>query len=97
MLAAGTDTISITLAWNFAIMCSYPDVQKRVSQEIDEFIQTHGRLPQFEERKELPLCISTIKECMRFKPILGFGLAHTTIKDRKYNIKTHIRVLLCIC
>ncbi|KAL0582115.1 hypothetical protein ABG067_008192, partial [Albugo candida] len=52
LIVAGTDTISITLLWNFAIMCNYPEVQKKVSAEIDEFVKLNGRLPEFSERTE---------------------------------------------
>lgn len=64
-------------------MCNYPNAQRRVIEEIATFIETHGRIPFFEDREELPFCVSTIKECMRFKPTTPFGLPHTTIKDRK--------------
>lgn len=80
------DTVTITLTWNVAIMCHYPDVQQKVFEEINDFIKAHGRLPQFKEREELPYCISVIKECMRFKPTTPFGLIHVNRKDRMYNI-----------
>ncbi|EPB82552.1 hypothetical protein HMPREF1544_10714 [Mucor circinelloides 1006PhL] len=81
LIAAGTDTISVTMSWNYAILCRYPDLQKRVSAEIDAFIKTHGRIPNFEEREEIPLCISVMKECMRYRPTSSFGVSHTTDKD----------------
>ncbi|RCH93775.1 cytochrome P450 1 sub A member 2, partial [Rhizopus stolonifer] len=77
MVTAGTDTISVTLSWNFVLMCHHPEVQKRVSAEIDAFVAKHGHLPTFEERSEVPLCISVIKESMRFRPATFFGLPHT--------------------
>ncbi|KAL9552676.1 hypothetical protein PS6_004353 [Mucor atramentarius] len=81
LIAAGTDTISVTMSWNYAILCRYPDLQKRVSEEIDAFIKTHGRIPNFEEREEIPLCVSVMKECMRYRPTSSFGVSHTTDKD----------------
>ncbi|OAD02171.1 cytochrome P450 CYP5207, partial [Mucor lusitanicus CBS 277.49] len=77
----GTDTISVTMSWNYAILCRYPDLQKRVSAEIDSFIKIHGRVPDFSEREELPLCISVMKESMRYRPTSPFGVSHTTDKD----------------
>ncbi|OAD01321.1 CYP5206 protein [Mucor lusitanicus CBS 277.49] len=81
LIAAGTDTISVTMSWNYAILCRYPDLQRRVSAEIDAFIKTHGRIPHFNEREEIPLCISVMKECMRYRPTSSFGVSHTTDKD----------------
>lgn len=86
LIAAGTDTISVTMSWNYAILCRYPDLQRRVSAEIDAFIKTHGRIPHFNEREEIPLCISVMKECMRYRPTSSFGVSHTTDKDSKYTV-----------
>lgn len=84
MLGGGTDTILLTLYWNAAIMCNFPEVQKRASSEIDAFIKSNGRVPQFTERSHVPFCISVLKECMRFKPTTAFGIPHAVQKDGKY-------------
>ncbi|GAA5804557.1 cytochrome P450 [Helicostylum pulchrum] len=81
LIAAGTDTISVTLCWVFAIMCNYPQVQKRAAAEIDHFVSLYHRLPLFSERNSLPYCISMLKECMRFKPTTPFGLPHQADQD----------------
>jgi cytochrome P450 len=73
----------VTLQWSFAILCHYPVVQKKVAEEIDQFIKVNGRIPEFTERNEVPYCISVIKECMRFKPTTPFGLPHFVNKDGK--------------
>ncbi|KAL7313016.1 hypothetical protein PS15m_008717 [Mucor circinelloides] len=77
----GTDTLSVTFSWNLAIMCHHPELQERVSHEIDKFIQVHGKVPTFDKRAEVPLCISVIKECMRYRPTTYFGLPHTADRD----------------
>ncbi|KAI8367441.1 cytochrome P450 [Choanephora cucurbitarum] len=79
--AAGTDTVSTTLSWTFVLMCGYSTVQKRAIDEIDTFIKTHGHVPSFADRLEVPLCISIMKECMRFKPPSPFGLPHSVAED----------------
>ncbi|KAG2214325.1 hypothetical protein INT47_000881 [Mucor saturninus] len=83
LIVAGMDTVTLTLTWNVAIMCHYPDVQQKVFEEIDHFMKSHGRLPQFKEREELPYCISVIKECMRYKPTTPFGLIHVNRHELK--------------
>lgn len=74
------------LCWTIAILCHYPEVQERVSAEIDAFVERNGRLPLFTERLELQFCISVMKECMRFKPITTFGIPHYVNEDGKFMI-----------
>lgn len=81
MIAAGTDTVSVTLDWAFAIMCNYPEAQAKAASEIDNFIKLNGRLPAFAERERLPYCISLLKEVMRLKPVTAFGIPHLANKD----------------
>lgn len=88
LLAAGTDTISVTLSWLIAILSHQPEVQKKLHEEIDTFVNAHGRLPTFEERDQVPYLVCVQKECMRYRSTSSFGLPHTTREDGKY--KTHI-------
>jgi cytochrome P450 len=81
IISGGTDTVSVTLSWSVVIMCHHPEVQKKVSAEIDKFVRVHNRVPIFDEREELPFCISVIKECMRYKPTDPFGLPHSVEED----------------
>lgn len=94
LVAAGTDTISVTLHWTFAIMCNYPTVQQRVVAEIDQFIEKNGRIPEFTEREEVPYCISVIKECMRYKPTTPFGLPRAVHED---GTNKNITWEACVC
>lgn len=84
LVGAGTDTISITLLWIFAILCHHPDVQEKAAREIDEFIESNQRTPDFTERTQVPYCISAIKECMRLRPTTPFGVPHAVAKDGMY-------------
>ncbi|KAI7879547.1 cytochrome P450 [Mucor mucedo] len=81
LINGGSDTVSVTLAWVFAIMCNYPLFQKKAADEIDAFIQKHKRHPEFADRDEFPYCVSLLKECMRFKPTTAFGIPHSARKD----------------
>lgn len=65
-------------------MCNHPEAQIKIAAEIDDFVERHGRLPLFNERLELPFCISAMKECMRLKPITAFGIPHLAIDDSKF-------------
>ncbi|CAO3637352.1 unnamed protein product [Mucor hiemalis] len=85
LVGAGTDTISITLLWIFAILCHHPDVQEKAAREIDDFIASNQRTPDFTERTQVPYCISVIKECMRLRPTTPFGVPHAVVKDVEVN------------
>lgn len=63
LIAAGADTISVSLSWMFVILSNFPDVQKKLRAEVDAFVNAHGRLPTFEERDQLPYAIAVQKEC----------------------------------
>ncbi|KAI9488242.1 cytochrome P450 [Zychaea mexicana] len=80
-IIAGTDTTAVSLEWSMNILCRYPEVQKRMRDEIDQFIHTHGRLPTFEDRDSVPYSVSVQKECMRYRPITFFGLPHEASQD----------------
>ncbi|KAI8334328.1 cytochrome P450 [Chlamydoabsidia padenii] len=81
LVGGGSDTLSVTLSWMFAILSHHPQVQKRLQAEIDGFVQAHGRLPTFEERDQLPLLISVQKECIRYRSTGAFGLPHRSTED----------------
>lgn len=78
---AGSDNISVNISWYIIFMCHYPDVQKNASDEIDTFIRLNRRLPLFSDRLSLPFCISVIKECMRYRPSLVFGIPREVHED----------------
>lgn len=69
------------MIWTYVLLCHYPDVQKKLCNEIDGFIKTHGRLATFADRLELPYYNAFQKELMRFRPPNYFGIPHTTHKD----------------
>lgn len=80
-MGAGTDTVSVTLAWVFAILCNHPRAQAKAAREIDRFVESNGHLPAFTERESISYCISLLKECMRFKPVTTAGLPRKINKD----------------
>lgn len=83
ILVVGTDTTAVATAWAIAILCLYPEVQKRICEEVDTFIKKHGRQPMFSDREELPYLIAFEKESIRFRPPLDIGSPHTVLKDGK--------------
>jgi cytochrome P450 len=74
---------STTLSWYFALLVNHPEVQEKIFNELDKFINANGRLPSFSDREETPYCLSVMKECMRLKPTTPFGLPHEATSDCK--------------
>lgn len=89
-----TDTSSVTLAWSFAILCQYPDVQQRLIQELDAFTSANGRIPCFKERNEIPYTIAVMRGCMQFGSMTPLGVPHSVNQDGKYGcmieLTTHV-------
>jgi cytochrome P450 len=52
-----------------------------MQDEIDRFIKTNGRIPSFTDRESCPYCVSTIKECLRYRSPTPFGGSHVITKD----------------
>ncbi|KAI9245377.1 cytochrome P450 [Phascolomyces articulosus] len=81
IIAAGADTIAVSLSWAMVILCHHPEVQQQLRDEIDAFIKVHGHVPTFKDRDEVPFLISVQKECMRYRPTTPFGLLHEATED----------------
>ncbi|KAI8100208.1 cytochrome P450 [Halteromyces radiatus] len=81
LLGGGTDTSSVSLSWMIVILSHHHDVQKKIQAELDAFIQTHGRLPTFEEREQIPYTIAVQKECLRYRSTTPFGVPHISNHD----------------
>ncbi|CAB3978326.1 steroid 17-alpha-hydroxylase 17,20 lyase-like [Paramuricea clavata] len=61
---AGSDTTSSTLAWFILYMVSYPEVQKKIHDELDQVIGKDD-LPRWQDVKNMPYLQATICEVMR--------------------------------
>ncbi|XP_071452965.1 cytochrome P450 2D14-like [Hetaerina americana] len=72
---------------SFAIlyMILYPEVQKKVQQELDEIIGK-DRLPRLEDRTRLPYTEATILEVYRLSSIAPTSLPHKPVTNEDYII-----------
>ncbi|RCI06100.1 hypothetical protein CU098_013289 [Rhizopus stolonifer] len=84
LLVAGSDTVAASTLWTFSILCNHPQVQKKLQDEVDTFINRHGRIPTFADRLELPYFIAFQKECLRFRPPALFNIPRKASKDVVY-------------
>ncbi|KAI9300930.1 cytochrome P450 [Cunninghamella echinulata] len=81
LLLGGGDTSSVVLTWTCAILSNYPDIQKKIIKEIDNYVTQYGQLPTFKDRDHFQYLITVIKEVMRFRPVTPLGVPHTNKKD----------------
>lgn len=85
LVTGGTDTTAVTTGWILAVLLHYPEVQKKIQREIDDFVHEHKRLPDFSERDAFPFLNSVQRECIRYKPIQYFSFFHVTKEDSKWS------------
>ncbi|XP_030628943.1 cytochrome P450 2J6 [Chanos chanos] len=80
LLIAGTETTYTTLLWAVLFMIKFPDVQKRVQEEIDAVVGK-SRLPSMADRSSLPYTDAVIHESQRMGNILPLGVPYMTVRD----------------
>ncbi|EAU83306.2 cytochrome P450 [Coprinopsis cinerea okayama7 len=87
---AGVDTVAGALGSFIYAMCIYPEVQRKIQDELDANI-VPGHLPSFDNRDQLPYLNAAIKEGLRWitigSPISDArrGFPHVVAKDDVYD------------
>ncbi|XP_041068356.1 cytochrome P450 2K6-like [Carcharodon carcharias] len=97
LFAAGTETTSTTLRWGLLLMMKYPEIQKRVQEEIDREIGTE-RPPRMEDQQRLPYTKAVIYEIMRFASVITMitreNIADTHLRGYFIPKRSHIIIVL---
>ena len=44
MITAGTDITAVTITWAFLQISTKPEIQKKIQQDIDAFVNKNGRV-----------------------------------------------------
>ncbi|XP_072406395.1 cytochrome P450 2K1-like isoform X1 [Chiloscyllium punctatum] len=82
LFAAGTETTSTTLCWGLLLMVNYPEIQRKVQDEIDRVIGA-GRFPRTEDQRHMPYTEAVIHEIQRFANIVT-NLSHSTTEETHF-------------
>ncbi|KAK0204931.1 cytochrome P450 [Desarmillaria ectypa] len=81
--AAGADTtVSVVLSAILAFVL-YPEVQAKAQAELDTVIGP-TRLPNFDDRPQLPYIEAILLEALRWNPVVPMGIAHRSVKEDVY-------------
>ncbi|XP_060933844.1 cytochrome P450 2J2-like isoform X1 [Limanda limanda] len=80
LIEAGTETAATTLRWALVYMINYPEIQKKVQDEIDRAIG-QSRQPTMADRPNLPYTDAAIHETQRMGNIVPMGFPKMASKD----------------
>ncbi|KAF9022880.1 cytochrome P450 [Hymenopellis radicata] len=84
VFAAGADTTVGGVLSTILAMVLNPDVLKQAHEELDVAVGRQ-RLPNFDDRSNLPLIQAIILEALRWRPVVPINVAHASIRDDVYN------------
>ncbi|KAK0480065.1 cytochrome P450 [Armillaria novae-zelandiae] len=80
---AGADTtVSVVLSVILAFLL-YPEVQAKARAELDAVVGT-TRLPNFDDRPQLPYIEAILSEALRWNPVVPMGVAHCSVNADIY-------------
>ncbi|GAB6023745.1 hypothetical protein CHUAL_008501 [Chamberlinius hualienensis] len=94
LVNAGTDTSASTLVWTAMYMAKYPEIQRKVQDEIDSVIGQ--REPSYNDRSNTPYVEAIINEIHRIVSLVPVAVPHRVIKDTTfygYNIPKNTMVI----
>ncbi|XP_063824528.1 probable cytochrome P450 304a1 [Ostrinia nubilalis] len=61
-----------------------PEIQDHIHEEIDRVVG-RGRLPNLDDRKDMPYTEACIRETMRLDTLVPLGVAHRAVVDTKFH------------
>ncbi|ELW65657.1 Cytochrome P450 2J2 [Tupaia chinensis] len=94
LFAAGTETTASTLRWGILLMMRYPEVQKKVYDEITKVVGSAQ--PRIAHRIQMPYTDAVVHEIQRFANILPTSLPYVTtthVKFKNYYIPKGTEVI----
>ncbi|KAK0462179.1 cytochrome P450 [Armillaria novae-zelandiae] len=83
ILKNSAGTVSTVLAAMLAFIL-YPEVQAKAQAELDTVVG-QARMPNFDDRPQLPYIEAVLSEALRWNPVVPLGVAHAALKEDIYN------------
>ena len=93
---ADMEITASTVCWALLYLINYPDVWQKLHQELDHVFGAE-RLPELEDKKNLPYLEATIPETLRITSLGPLAIPHKTTVDttlQGYNIPKNTTVLI---
>ncbi|XP_070618730.1 cytochrome P450 1A5-like [Erythrolamprus reginae] len=84
LFGAGFDTVSTALSWCLLYLVTYPEIQRRIQEELDQVIGRE-RTPKQSDRAMLPYSEAFMYEMFRHSSFMPFTIPHCTTKDTALN------------
>ncbi|XP_062819318.1 cytochrome P450 1A5 [Anolis carolinensis] len=84
IFGAGFDTVSTGLSWCLMYLVTYPEIQKKIQDELDQNIGRE-RKARLSDRNVLPYTEAFILEMFRHSSFIPFTIPHCTTKDTALN------------
>ncbi|XP_038655019.1 cytochrome P450 1B1-like [Scyliorhinus canicula] len=84
IFGASQDTLSTALHWVTLYLVSWPEVQRKVQQEVDRVV---GRqcIPTIEDQPRMPYLMAFLHEALRFSSFVSLTIPHATTRDTLLN------------
>ena len=79
ILLAGHETVASTLLWVFVMLSMHPDVERRLSDEIETVLK--GKQVTYDDLKQLPYVKAVLSETLRMYPVVPFLQSRLALKD----------------
>ncbi|KAF0306380.1 Cytochrome P450 2J6 [Amphibalanus amphitrite] len=80
LFIAGYDTTTSTLRWAFLYCCKFPQIQRKLREEIANIVGKE-RSPALSDRPRMPYTEAFIMETQRMANIAPFGVEHVTREE----------------
>ncbi|NWQ59659.1 CP1A4 protein, partial [Neopipo cinnamomea] len=84
LFGAGFDTVATALSWSIMYVALYPNIQKKIQEELDQTIGQERR-PRLSDRGMLPYTEAFILEMLRHSSFMPFTIPHSTTKATVLN------------
>ncbi|KAJ7769577.1 cytochrome P450 [Mycena maculata] len=81
--AAGSETVSTTLAWFLLAIVMNPELQEKAHKELDAIVGRE-RLPTVSDMGDMPYLRAMGRETLRWHPVDPLGMQHKSIQDDWY-------------